>query len=739
MYNPTTVSSLIRGRGVMKNLVIVESPAKAKTISRFLGKGYSVVASYGHIRDLPEKSFGVDIEHDFKPKYVVPREKKPIVDNIKKSAKDADTVYIATDEDREGEAIGWHIVQATKMSEDKIRRIVFHEITKSAILESIKSPRSINIDMVNSQEARRILDRIVGYKLSPLLAKKIRKGLSAGRVQSVALKLIVDREEEIENFKPEEYWTIDIVFKNGISARLNKIDGKILEKFDIKTESEALKLKNEIEKESFTVASITKRKTRKKPEAPFITSTMQMVASNLLGFSAQKTMRIAQRLYEGVDIGKQRVGLITYMRTDSFNIAKEAQQKAIEVIGKLYGREYLPDKPPTYKTKSKMAQEAHEAIRPTDPSLSPEKVNQYLTQDEYKLYRLIWKRFIASQMADAVFDSVSLGFSGGRFEAKASLKKLVFDGFLKVWDYGKIESSEIPPLKKNDPCEIEKVLPKQHFTEPPPRYTEASLIKELEKYGIGRPSTYATIIDTIISRGYVELKDKKFYPQEIGIITSKMLDKFFSEIINVKFTAKMEEGLDKVAQRKLDKVRLLSEFYDRFKKLLDIAYEKMEKIKPDPEVTDITCELCGAPMVIREGRYGKFLACSNYPKCKNTKPLNEEITDIACELCGAPMVVKYSKKGTKFLACSNYPKCKNTKPYPTGLKCPLCGGDLIERSSKRGKFYGCSNYPDCKFTIRGELKNAICPECGYTLFIKRKDGWHCARKGCNYKETTDKN
>ncbi len=716
------------------NLVIVESPAKAKTISKFLGKKYNVVASYGHIRDLPQKSFGVDIENGFKPKYVVPKDKKPIVDSIKKSSKDASVVYIATDEDREGEAIGWHIVNAAKIDESKIKRIVFHEITKSAITNSIESYRSIDINMVNSQEARRILDRIVGYKLSPLLAKKIQKGLSAGRVQSVALKLIVDREDEIQKFIPQEYWTIHIIFEGNINAQLYKIDSKSLGKLDIKTQKEAQEIAEKIKKEQFMVKSITKRKTSKKPEAPFITSTLQMTASNILGFSAQKTMRIAQKLYEGVDIGKQRVGLITYMRTDSFNVAKEAQDKALNLIKEILGEQYVPKKANIYKTKSKTAQEAHEAIRPSEPSMLPDMAKPHLTNDEYKLYNLIWKRFMASQAAPAEFNSVSIVFASETFEAKANFRELLFDGYLRFWDYSKPDVSDIPHLKKNSPIGLKNVEPKQHFTEPPPRYTEASLIKELEKYGIGRPSTYAAIIGTIILRGYVQIKEKKFYPLEIGITTSKMLDKFFSSIINVKFTAKMEEGLDKIAQQKLDKIELLSDFYQKFKSLLDVAYEKMENLKPKPQETDIVCDKCGAKMVIREGRYGRFLACSNYPKCKNTKPLDEEKTDIICDKCGAPMVVKYSKKGTKFLACSNYPKCKNTKPYPTGLKCPECGGDLIEYSSKRGKFYGCSNYPECKFTVRGTLKNASCPKCGYTLFVKRKDGWHCARKGCDYKE-----
>ena len=720
------------------NLVVVESPAKAKTIGKFLGKDYNVVASYGHIRDLPKSSFGVDIEHDFKPKYVVPKEKKPIVDTLKKLSKESEVVYIATDEDREGEAIGWHITQATKVNEDKIKRIAFHEITKKAILDAIRNPRKIDMDMVNSQEARRILDRIVGYKLSPLLAKKIRRGLSAGRVQSVALKLIVEREEEIENFKPQEYWSIHPIFEDTIESTLTKINGKKLDKFEIDSKEKANEIKEQLKKENFIISSISRSKTTKKPDPPFITSTMQMAASNILGFSAQRTMRIAQSLYEGVDIDKQRIGLITYMRTDSLHIADEAKKAARSTIKKLLGDEYLPDKPVEYKTKSRLAQEAHEAIRPTDPSLLPEMVKPYLTEEQFKLYDLIWRRFMASQMRPAEFKNTSITFSSDNFEAKASFKELTFEGFLRIWTFSKIQQQQAPQLKKNQSVKLTDIKAKQHFTEPPPRYTEATLIKELEKHGIGRPSTYATIIDTIQKRGYVILKEKKFYPQEIGIITSKMLDKFFSDIINVKFTAKMEEGLDKIAKRELNKVELLRKFYDKFKELLDYAYQNMERIKPEDEKTDIVCELCGAPMVIREGRYGKFLACSNYPKCKNTKPLNEEVTDIKCDKCGALMVVKYSKKGTKFLACSNYPKCKNTKPYPTGLKCPECGGDLIEFSSKRGKFYGCSNYPECKFTIRGELKNKTCPECGYTLFVKKKGKWCCARKGCNYCEEESK-
>ncbi len=714
------------------NLVVVESPAKAKTISKFLGKSYSVTASYGHIRDLPKSSFGVDLENNFKPKYVVAKEKKPVVDSLKKLSEKADDIYIATDEDREGEAIGWHISQVIKLKPDNVKRIVFHEITKSAILNSIKSPRTINFDMVKSQEARRILDRIVGYKLSPLLSKKIRRGLSAGRVQSIALKLIVDREREIEKFIPVEYWTIHLTFLNEMEAVLTHIDNRTLDKFFIKNKKSAESIIKDIKNEHFIIESVSNRKSSKKAEPPFITSTLQISAASLLGFSPKKTMSIAQKLYEGIDIEKTRAGLITYMRTDSFNISKEAQNSAYKLLMQLFGSDYVPQKPNIYKTKSKTAQEAHEAIRPTDPGRLPDIVKNYLTKDELKLYTLIWKRFIASQMTPAKYNTLSVIFSSDRFKAKASYSELIFDGYLKIWDYSKSKNDKMPNIKKGSDAELTNVTSKQHFTEPPSRFNEGSLIKTLESYDIGRPSTYAAIIDTIISRGYVILKDKKFYPEEIGIVTSDMLNKFFSDIINVKFTAQMENGLDKIAHTKMDEVTLLNEFYEKFKKLLDNAYENMEKIKPEPEKTDIVCDKCGAPMVIREGRFGRFLACSNYPKCKNTKALDEEKTDIVCDKCGAPMVIKYSKKGTKFLACSNYPKCKNTKPYPTGLKCPECGGDLIEFTSKRGKFYGCSNYPQCKFTIKGQLKNGKCPECGYTLLIKKKDGWHCANKKCDY-------
>jgi len=713
------------------NLVVVESPAKAKTISKFLGENYIVAASYGHIRDLPKSSFGVDLENSFKPKYVVAKEKKPVVNNLKKLSKNAEGIYIATDEDREGEAIGWHIIQTIKLKPDSVKRIVFHEITKTAILNAIKNPRTIDLYMVNSQEARRILDRIVGYKLSPLLSKKIRRGLSAGRVQSVALKLIVDREREIEKFIPQEYWTIHLTFLNEIEATLTHIDNKALGKFSIKDKKSADSIIKEIKNEHFVIESINNRKSLKRAEPPFITSTLQMSASSLLGFSPKKTMSIAQKLYEGIDIEKTRIGLITYMRTDSFNISKDAQNAAYDLLNRLFGNDYLPPKPNVYKTKSKTAQEAHEAIRPTEPGRLPDMVKKYLTNDELKLYTLIWKRFMASQMSPAKYNTRSIIFSSDRFKSKASYSELIFDGYLRVWDYSKNKNDRIPNIKNGANAELTDIIPKQHFTEPPPRFNEGSLIKTLESYDIGRPSTYAAIIDTIISRGYVTLKDKKFYPEEIGIITSDMLNKFFSEIINVKFTAQMENGLDKIAHNKMDEVELLNKFYETFKKLLDDAYKNMEKIKPEPEKTDIVCDKCGAPMVIREGRFGRFLACSNYPKCKNTKALDEEKTDIICDKCGAPMVIKYSKKGSKFLACSNYPKCKNTKPYPTGLKCPECGGDLIEFSSKRGKFYGCSNYPQCKFTIKGQLKNGECPECGYTLLIKKKDGWHCANNKCS--------
>lgn len=723
------------------NLVIVESPAKAKTISRFLGKDYEVMASYGHIRDLPKGNFGVDIEHNFKPKYSVLKEKKPIVEKIKELTQKSERVYIATDEDREGEAIGYHIVEASKIPKEKIERIVFHEITKQAILSALENPRSIDQFMVDSQESRRILDRIVGYKLSPLLAKKIRRGLSAGRVQSVALKLIVDKEDEIQNFIKKEYWTIHLLFGDGINlieSVLTHINNEELEKFSIKDGKAADKIKSQIEKEKFIIEGVIKKVTQRKPKPPYITSTLQAESSTILGFTPKKTMKIAQKLYEGVDIQKERTGLITYMRTDSFHVAPQSQSEAMDIIKKFYGIEYFPKQPNIYKTKSKLAQEAHEAIRPTRPSLLPDMVKEYLSDDEYKLYNLIWKKFMASQMVPAKVNSVNITFASDHFKSRASFNELIFDGYLKVWDIYENDFQKVPNFNKSKSLSLNDIIAKQHFTEPPPRYTEASLIKTLESYGVGRPSTYATIIDTILEREYVSLRDKKFYPTEIGVTVSRSLGNFFNDIINVDFTAQLEGNLDLVAKNKVNKIELLSKFYEKFKKMIDNAYQNMENIKPKDEATDKICELCGAPMVIRQGRFGKFLACSSYPKCKNTKALNEETVDVTCEKCGAKMVVRHTKKGTKFLACSNYPKCKNTKPYPTGLKCPECGGELAEKFSKRGKFYGCSNYPNCKFTIRGRVVNKKCPKCGYTLFRVLKDSLKCANPKCDYEEEIEK-
>ncbi len=722
------------------NLVIVESPAKAKTISRFLGKDYEVIASYGHIRDLPKNNFGVDIDNGFKPKYTILKDKKPIVEQIKAKSTQSRQVYIATDEDREGEAIGYHIVEVSKIPQDKIKRIVFHEITRQAILDSLKNPRGIDILMVDSQESRRILDRIVGYKLSPLLAKKIRRGLSAGRVQSVALKLIVEREEEIQNFVKKEYWTIHLIFSDGdneVESVLISMDNAELDKFFIENATLAQKIKSEIEKEEFIVKSIVRKVVTRKPKPPYITSTLQQEASTILGFSPKKTMQIAQKLYEGVTLQKDRMGLITYMRTDSLNVSKQAQEEALNIIKKFYGEPYVPKQSNIYKTKSKTAQEAHEAIRPTKPSLLPDMVKEYLSADEYKLYNLIWKKFMSSQCSSAKVNAVNIVFSSNRFESKAIFNELVFDGYLKIWDYSDNDFQKAPNFKENQSVILKEVLEKQHFTEPPPRYTEASLIKMLESYGIGRPSTYAAIIDTILERQYVNLKDKKFYPTEIGIIVKKALDDYFKDIINVDFTAKLEEDLDDVAKNKVNKIKLLKDFYNKFQVMLEKAYKEMDSIKPKDEPTDIVCELCGAKMVIRQGRYGKFLACSNYPKCKNTKSLSDDMVDITCNKCGAKMVIRQGRYG-KFLACSNYPKCKNTMPYPTGLKCPDCGGDLVEKTSKRGKFYGCSNYPNCKFTIRGNLINKKCPQCGWELFKVLKNSLKCANPNCNYEEPIEK-
>jgi len=710
----------------MKNLIIVESPAKARTISNFLGKDYKVVASKGHIRDLPKSSFGIKVEDGkFIPKYTIPRESSATVKELKALAKEADTIYIATDEDREGEAIGYHIAKAIGKEPENLPRIVFHEITKSAISNALKNPRNIDMKRVDAQQTRRLLDRIVGYKLSPLLASKIQKGLSAGRVQSATLKIVVDREREIQAFKPQEYWSIKALFNDLIEAELYSFEGQRVEKMTLKSKEEANRVVSLAKEESFKVASIetTKRKTKTPP--PFMTSTLQQVASTQLNFSPKKTMMIAQKLYEGVNTHKGTMGVITYMRTDSLNLAKEAVDEAREFIKENFGSDYLPSKPKSYTTKSKSAQEAHEAIRPTMTEFTPALAKEYLSKDELSLYTLIYNRFLASQMEDAIFEIQTILFSGEKTTFKANGRRLIFDGFYKVLGYNESDKL-LPKLEENTKAILSKIEAKQHFTEPPARYTEASLIKKLESLGIGRPSTYAPTITILQNREYIKIEQKRIHPTEIAFRVIELLEKYFPDIVDSNFTAKMEETLDKIAEGREDWQKVLLEFYEPFiKKVLE-----GKKLIPSQKVAEPIgeeCPECGGELLKRKGRFGEFIACSNFPKCRysrnldGTEPKKPEPTDEVCEKCGSFMVIKESKRG-KFLACSAYPKCKNTKPLTPpkelNVACPECGGKLIERQSKRGTFYGCSNYPKCKFIANFEPVDRKCPECGYLMGVK---------------------
>jgi DNA topoisomerase-1 len=730
----------------MKNLIIVESPAKARTISNFLGKNYKVVASKGHIRDLPKSSFGITIEEDgtFTPKYSIPREVNPTVKELKKLAKEAETIFIATDEDREGEAIGYHIAMAIKKEPTTLPRIVFHEITKTAIKHALENPRAIDMDSVNAQQARRLLDRIVGYKLSPLLASKIQKGLSAGRVQSSSLKIIIDREREIKAFKPEEYWTIDGLFEKNIEASIFEFNGLKIEKLTIKNEKMATQIVQSATKESFVVESLEKKERKSKTPPPFMTSTLQQSASTQLGFSPKKTMMVAQKLYEGVKTDKGNMGIITYMRTDSLNLAKEAVKKAREYINNSFGKDYLPTKPNLYSSKSKGAQEAHEAIRPTMIDFTPMIAKDYLGADEFKLYRLIYNRFLASQMTQARLESQTLLFKGQNSTFKASGRKLLFDGFYKVIGYSE-KDKLLPILKKGQKVTLNDIKSEQHFTEPPARYNEASLIKKLESLGIGRPSTYAPTISILQTRKYIEIEKKRIHPTEIAFTVIEMLEEHFAEIVDSSFTSNMEAQLDEIDEGKLDWQKLLLEFYKPFmKKIMDgKANIKSKKIAIP---TGKMCPKCGSELLRRKGRYGEFIACGNFPKCKYTTDLDgntppePEKTDIKCDKCGEFMVIKDSKRG-KFLACSAYPKCKNAKPLvpPKELKmpCPKCGSKILEKEGKRGKFYGCSNYPKCRFISNGKPQEWKCPTCGGMVvhkILKTGEFYECIEKTCKYKE-----
>ncbi len=653
------------------NLIIVESPTKAKTISRFVGKDYIVKSSFGHIRDLPKSELGIDIEDNYKPKYVIPTKARKAVSALKKDAAKADKIILAPDPDREGEAIAWHLVKALGLDEPKTKkeyeRIVFHEITKSAVEAALEKPGSINANLVDAQQARRILDRLVGYKLSPFLWKKIARGLSAGRVQSVAVRLIVEREEEIRAFKAEEYWSISGIFesddKRNLEADLSKIKGKIIDKLEIKNEKEAKDILNNLSNAEYKIASVEKKETNKKPPTPFTTSSLQQAGAYKLGFSAKQTMMLAQQLYQGVEVGGESVGLITYMRTDSMNLSQQSVLAAKDVILSEFGEKYYPGKPTFYKTRSKGAQEAHEAIRPTDPSRAPESVKQYLDPRQYKLYDLIWGRFMASQMRPAVFDRTAIGIETKdkeyTFQANGSVLK--FDGFLRVYSIS-FEDKEIAEFKKDETMTAKEIKPEQHFTKPPARFNEASLIKVLESHGIGRPSTYAPIISTIQDRNYViKNPSKQLEPTEVGELVNKMLVEHFPRIVDIEFTSEMEESLDDIAEGKKEWEPVMDAFYKPFIENLEKKYEEVSKKEAAEEKTDIKCEKCSSGMIIKMGKYGKFLACSNFPECKNTKPLE-----------------------------------KTEEPKPTGIKCEKCGGDMVERKSRYGKFLACSNYPKCK-------------------------------------------
>ncbi len=692
----------------MANLVIVESPAKAKTIQKYLGKGYEVIASMGHIRDLPKSKLGVDVEDGFKPQYIDMKGKGDVIKDLKKRAKKCEKIYLATDPDREGEAISWHIAQMLKLDLEDDIRVAFNEITKSGVTNGMSNPHKIDIDLVNAQQARRILDRLVGYKLSPFLWKKVKRGLSAGRVQTVAVSLVVDREKEINAFVPREYWSIDAKFtapgsRKVFDASLLTIDG---EKVELANQEQADELLKRLEGAEYEVTAVKKRVTKKQPAPPFITSTLQQEASKKLGFTSKRTMKAAQELYEGVDIeGIGAVGLITYMRTDSLRISDEAKAAAAEYIENVYGKEYLPDKPRVFKSKNN-AQDAHEAIRPSLPELTPARVKSSLTSDQNKLYDLIWSRFIASQMANALLDTVSADISANGCVFRASGYSVKFNGFTVLYEEAtegkEAAKKELPPLAVGDKPKLKSIGGNQHFTQPPPRYTEASLIKALEENGIGRPSTYAPTISTITARQYVEHEGKQLKPTTLGEVITELMKEHFQGIVDAKFTADMESNLDEVEKGEKDWVATLSEFYTGFAADLEKAETAMEgkRVKVPDEETDVICENCGKNMVIKYGRYGKFLACPGFPECKNAKQLVTE-SDGSCPRCGKKMLLKKSKRGRSFYGCEGYPECDfMTWNVPTAEKCPECGKTLFNKGGKSGKLIcenaGCTYERDMK-------------------------------------------
>ncbi|MFQ5646328.1 MAG: type I DNA topoisomerase [bacterium] len=796
-----------------KSLIIVESPTKVKTIGKFLGSDYIIKASVGHIKDLPTSRLGVDVTQDFKPEYVTIKGKTKVIKEIKQAAEKADAIYLAPDPDREGEAIAWHLAEILKKEhQHKIYRLLFNEITRNGVQEALKHPRELNLHLAQAQQTRRILDRLVGYKISPLLWKKLKKGLSAGRVQSVALRMICDRQKEIQDFVKEEYWSITAHLEADepprFKAKLQEVSGK---KAEIKNEEGSEKVLSQLAGQTYLVKKVTRKKTQRRPAAPFITSTLQQEAARKLNYSSKKTMMLAQKLYEGIDIGDQgQIGLITYMRTDSFRVSQDFAKEAREFIKKTYGQEYVPSKPPVYKRKKGIQQDAHEAVRPTSLGRNPDSLKAVLGNDLYRLYRLIWNRFIASQMKPAVLDTTAVDISAGVCLFRANGSIVTFPGFMSVYIEGTDDQKEngndakegniLPPMQEGDQLRLEQLEPRQHFTQPPPYYTEATLIKSLEENGIGRPSTYATIVSTILAREYVRKEEKKLMSTSLGTMVTILLTESFPDIVNPEFTARMETSLDDIGENKENWVDSLHAFYSPFARDLEKAADNMRNIKQESTPTDLTCpkcslklvikwgsknqylccqtypecpfsadlerdesnnpvigsantsdiqcEKCGKEMVIKEGRYGKFLACSGFPKCKNTKEYRTSDsgdielqkpaeTDEVCDKCQSPMVIKNGRYGP-FLACSAYPKCKNLKPISIGVDCPDdgCNGYLTEKRGRSGKvFYSCSNYPDCKYSSWDKPVNSPCPDCGdKLLFEKKATKARPARHACHNKE-----
>lgn len=755
-----------------KSLVIVESPAKSKTIRKILGDSYTIEASFGHIRNLPLKdsatdNLGFDVNNNFEPKFEIIPGKQKVVTKLNDMAKKMDKIYLASDPDREGEAIAWHVRQVLKVPDEKIYRIVFNEITPKAVKHSVENPRGIDMDMVQAQQTRQILDKLVGFKLSPVLWKQIgNRNLSAGRVQSVALRMICEREEEIEKFIPQEYWSIHTLLdKDGktFEAELSKIKGKAVDK-NIKNKEEAQKIVDFLTgyPSDFDVTKVTKKTTKRKPTAPFITSTLQRAASSKLGFGVQKTMQVAQKLYEGMEIDGTPVGLITYMRTDSVRVSDDAQTMAKDYILNNFGEKYYPEAPNNYVKGKQNVQDAHEAIRPSYPERTPESIKQYLDNDQYKLYKLIWDKFMSSQMTPADVANKTVEITAGDYTLKAGTSKVTFDGFLKVYNDAEEEEQEaeakIPDLEQGDKVKCKKVEPKQHFTQPPPRYNEASLVKALEEHGIGRPSTYATIITVIQTRKYVEKKNKVLFPTLLGRTVSKQLCVQFTEIMDYKFTAGMETKLDQIADKKAIWNNVLQEFYTPFMETVNAVMKTAEKVTIQ---TNINCPNCGKPMIMRTSRQGnQFLGCSGYPECKTVMSMNvlsemeNESTDAPaapkeaekceekCEKCGSDMIFKTGPYG-KYMECTNA-ECKHRKPYrrSTGVKCPKCGnGMIVERKSKRGTvFFGCDKYPDCDFTLWNEPTGEECPDCGALLVkkvLKKGTTIECSNRSCGYKRVEE--